>query len=933
VNDESTPRRDSRPPGRRRLRSGVTLLAGIATTGASALGFLALNPGVSGAQTTTSSSASNLGYTPISPARVCDTRTASASGVTLASGVSGQCDQSGNALTEGSVLEVAMPSSVVPSNASAVVVNVTAIDPSAPGYVSVYPATGSAPGLISNLDVTKGQIVANQATVALQGGAIDVYYGGAPSGSTVNIAVDVEGYYTSTSGDPYTAITPTRVCDTRSGLNDVASGVSGQCANSGTAVGPAGTLSLSFPSSVVPSGATAVALNVTEADATANSYVTAFPAGETMPGVSNLNFGPGDVLSNQVIVKLGSNGQVSLYNNSGNVDLIVDVDGYYTAPGTSGSLFTAMTTPERICDTRANQNDVASSVTGQCANSGTAVSGGSSVTVATGLPSGATAADVNVTDLPTTGNYLTAYAAGSTVPGVSTVNYVTADPYNIVPNAAYVPLSSSGSLAVENGPATAGAANVVVDLFGYFAPAVAVSGTTVTASPSLIEANGTATSTITVTVEHDGSPVPSDEVSLSVSPSTCGDFTAVNGTTITATQTTASSTEPSTSTTPGVLTATYTSSTTVENCTITATEADYGTSGTVTVQQAANNSVTLSVAAGATGTLGTTSTSQNGSPANPYEVTESAGPTLATYTVTATVTNVSGSDVANDTLDFAATPNSSGGCGTLSATSATTNSSGQASVTYTAPYTTGFCTITATEATAQTGESGPQSGSAVLDDIASTAPATAPKVTITPATSSVQANGTATDTLTISVEEGTSPVPNDQVLVSLPSPLPAYCGTLSASDVTTNSSGQATVTYTSSTTASTTPCTITAVEALEAESGNTSINQTAYDSAVVTASPASIPANGTSTSTITVTVTSPTGAPVANLPVGFQTENPSPSGACGTLSATGGVTNANGQASVTYTSSTTEGFCTVTVSNSNFNSSTVTPATVDQTQP
>ncbi|MFC0082643.1 hypothetical protein ACFFRE_10915, partial [Aciditerrimonas ferrireducens] len=599
MNDESTPRRDSRPPGRRRLRSGVTLLAGIATTGASALGFLALNPGVSGAATTTSSSASNLAYTPLStPARVCDTRTASASGVTLASGVSGQCDQSGNALTEGSVLEVAMPSSVVPSSAQAVVVNVTAIDPSAPGYVSVYPATGSAPGLISNLNVTKGQIVANQATVALQGGAIDVYYGGAPSGSTVNIAVDVEGYYaapSSTSGDPYTPITPTRVCDTRSGLNDVASGASSQCANSGTPVGPGGTLNVSFPSSVVPSGATAVALNVTEADATASSYVAAYPAGQSKPGVSNLNFGPGNVLSNQVIVGLGSNGQVTLYNNSGNVDLIVDVDGYYTAPGTSGSLFTAMATPERICDTRSGQNDVASNVAGQCANSGTAVSGGSSVTVATGLPSGATAADVNVTDLPTTGNYLTAYAAGSTVPGVSTVNYVTADPYNVVPNAAYVPLSSSGALAVENGPADAGAANVVVDLFGYFAPLA--NGVTVSANPASVAAGGT--STITATVVHGGSPVSGDQVAFTVSPSTCGTFTPSSGVSVTNAS--------------GSAIVTFTAGSTAQSCTITATDADYAMSGqgTVTVT-AAPNTVTVQAASGSSLTVpanGTTSES------------------------------------------------------------------------------------------------------------------------------------------------------------------------------------------------------------------------------------------------------------------------------------------------------------------------------------
>jgi hypothetical protein len=47
------------------------------------------------------------------------------------------------------------------------------------------------------------------------------------------------------------------------------------------------------------------------------------------PLASNLNWVPGQTVPNLVVVKLGPDGKVILFNSGGNVDVIVDVVGWY----------------------------------------------------------------------------------------------------------------------------------------------------------------------------------------------------------------------------------------------------------------------------------------------------------------------------------------------------------------------------------------------------------------------------------------------------------------------------------------------------------------------------------------------------------------------------------------------------------------------------
>lgn len=74
---------------------------------------------------------------------------------------------------------------------------------------------------------------------------------------------------------------------------------------------------------------TAVVLNVTVTNPTAGSFLTVWPEGAVEPLASDLNYGAGQTVPNLVVVKLGANGSIDLFNGVGTTDVIVDVVGWY----------------------------------------------------------------------------------------------------------------------------------------------------------------------------------------------------------------------------------------------------------------------------------------------------------------------------------------------------------------------------------------------------------------------------------------------------------------------------------------------------------------------------------------------------------------------------------------------------------------------------
>lgn len=373
-------------------------------------------------------------FHPLTPARIVDTRNG---GTPLAAGET----RDFLVATQGGV----------PAGAKAAVINVTATNATAEGYLTIFP-TGSTRAVASNLNFKAGQNVPNLVETALgTGGMVSVYN---PAGST-DVIFDVAGYVSVPVGTPgadglFNSLVPARVLDTRDGT-----GTGGTVAK----VGAGSTIDLTVTGAggVPSTGVEAVVLNVTATNPTAAGYVTAWPKGATQPVASNLNFVAGQTVPNRVIVKVGTGGKVSLYNPAGTVDLVADVNGWFTDGTTSnaaGDIFFG-TGPNRIMDTRLGGAPAgpASTIHMNVWNQG-------------GVPTTAHSVVLNVTVTnPAGGNpssYLTLWPTGSPQPLASDVNF-----HNglTIANLTIVKIGTSGQVDVYN---AAGTTQIVVDVVGWY---------------------------------------------------------------------------------------------------------------------------------------------------------------------------------------------------------------------------------------------------------------------------------------------------------------------------------------------------------------------------------------------------------------------------------------------------------------------------------
>ncbi|MEV8624170.1 N-acetylmuramoyl-L-alanine amidase [Streptomyces sp. NBC_01268] len=213
-------------------------------------------------------------------------------------------------------LQVAGVSGVPADKVTAVVLNVTATNPTAGSFVSVFPH-GTARTSASNLNFTAGQTIPNLVVVPVVDGKVSFYN---KSGS-VDLLADITGYFTSeNTGASHINLGPKRLMDTRSGL-----GVRKGAIGADSFV----TLDVAGVQGVPATGVTAVVLNVTATNPTSGSFVSVYPDGTTRTSASNLNFTSGLTIPNLVVVPV-VNGKVNFYNRSGSVDLLADITGYFT---------------------------------------------------------------------------------------------------------------------------------------------------------------------------------------------------------------------------------------------------------------------------------------------------------------------------------------------------------------------------------------------------------------------------------------------------------------------------------------------------------------------------------------------------------------------------------------------------------------------------
>ena len=277
---------------------------------------------------------------------------------------------------------------------------------------------------------------------------------GADSVSAINTNIlSIAGWRTGAT--KYVSVTPGRVLDSR------ASGTTtdGLYA-AGGALGPGGQVDmwLTGRGGVPMNNVGSVVLTVTVTAPTGNGFLTVWPTGSTRPTASNLNFVPGQTISNVVIAKPGTNGYISFFNSkAGTSQVIADVAGWF--PSASG--FTGIT-PARLIDTRTGTL----TVDGQFQGTGhLAAKTETDLTVLGrgGVPaSGVKAVVMNVTATgEDAAGFLTAWPAGSTRPTASNINFAAA---TTIPNLVVAGVGTGGKVALFNNVG----ADIIADVAGYF---------------------------------------------------------------------------------------------------------------------------------------------------------------------------------------------------------------------------------------------------------------------------------------------------------------------------------------------------------------------------------------------------------------------------------------------------------------------------------
>jgi hypothetical protein len=394
------------------------------------------------------------GFHPLTPVRTLDTRAlAGGSGIPFGPG-------------ETRTLAVAGQGGVPDEGVSAVAVNVTAVQPTAATHLTVWP-TGEPLPDASNLNAGARQTIPNLVISAVGAdGTISIRN----NSGTVHVLADVVGWFDlgggSTVGLPagggagvdgrgpqalppvepgaaYVPLTPSRILDTRAGATGPAP----------VGAGEQRDVDVTGVGGVPDDGVTAVVVNVTAVQPTSASHLTVWPAGVARPDASNLNFPARTTIPNLVIARVGADGEVSLFNNSGDVHVLFDVVGYFTTTEPLGSFHGL--TPSRILDTRAGTGGPDAPFAGGEARDLPVAGRG-------GVPSsGATAVVLNVTAVnPSAASHLTVWPAGVARPDASNLNFAE----NTIPNLVVVKLGPDGAVSLFN---NSGEVDVLADVVGY----------------------------------------------------------------------------------------------------------------------------------------------------------------------------------------------------------------------------------------------------------------------------------------------------------------------------------------------------------------------------------------------------------------------------------------------------------------------------------
>ena len=200
--------------------------------------------------------------------------------------------------------------------------------PQALGYLTIWP-TGEAQPVVSTMNSPDGRVKANAAIVpAGYQGAINVLSPTPPTSSWTSTATSRRA-----DRDTYEfyPLTPCRVVDTRNADRPPGRSVPARASRR--------AISRCWRARCIPPESAEslfVQLHRRAASRQAElGYLTVWPKGESQPTVSTLNNPTATIVANAAIVPAGTGGGIAIYAFN-NTDLIVDINGYFAAPGPGG---------------------------------------------------------------------------------------------------------------------------------------------------------------------------------------------------------------------------------------------------------------------------------------------------------------------------------------------------------------------------------------------------------------------------------------------------------------------------------------------------------------------------------------------------------------------------------------------------------------------
>ena len=214
---------------------------------------------------------------------------------------------------------------------------------------------------------------------------------------------------------------------------------------------------------VVPSSATAVAINVTGTRSSGSGHVTIWPCATDRRQTSNLNLRSGADIANNVIASIDAAGEICLWSIVG-TDVIVDVSGWFDASGSTTP--PESVSPERIVNSRFGigspqqklgpDKPLVIDVVGLTATR----PDGTTATV----PTGVTSVLLNITAVDATEiGYFTVWPCARPRKKTSSLNYAAND---AVANGIISAVDENGQVCVYSRRDS----HVIVDLQGWFGP-------------------------------------------------------------------------------------------------------------------------------------------------------------------------------------------------------------------------------------------------------------------------------------------------------------------------------------------------------------------------------------------------------------------------------------------------------------------------------